>query len=208
MAKTTMTAYSRLEHYCIFDLQTDKNTLIELSYSGISENVYVEEYQDFSSLKNRIIELYELWQVKYPYRSSYDRKMGDRDNNLRKIKMDAYPDLILYNRWKGEMFVGVCPLGWKVSIIFFGYILRHLENLYGKEAGSKIYNQIAKNQIAFYTVPTEPTYTSICELVSEETADLIIQEFLDKNKIEHDLDPEIFLGELKKRDYSNLNIIN
>ncbi|MEM8830099.1 MAG: hypothetical protein AAGE96_12180, partial [Cyanobacteria bacterium P01_G01_bin.19] len=79
------------------------------------------------------------------------------------------------------------------------------ENKYGKENVEKKYLDLATNsrELLFSEEPRiEPHYIPECDLVSEETAYIILRRFLDEEIEEESLDPKIFRQEVLKRNYT------
>ena len=189
------TYYCKLQ-YCS-DFEYPENILLRkprrVETTGyLNTKVYVEEYYNFESLKDRIDDFYSLLVEGY-----------------RKQNIDIYSDRCSFreftfcNRFNDSIKVGISSSGWNISILFFSYLWDYFEEKYGKIDGDRRYLKLADSkEIWFYSnYHSEPNFASACNLVSEETAYIILKEFLDTGTTEEKLDPEIFHREISKRNY-------
>lgn len=190
-----MKEYCYLKYSCSFDFQENPslNKTREKYISDYSyDEFYVEEYNDFEALKNRINVIYNQIVKNYE-----DQNMNIYNDEC------SFPEFVICNRYQECLTIGVSSSGWNISMTFFDYLIKYFENNYGKEEGQKKYSQLTKeNEVFFYTdVHSEPTVIPACDLVSQKTAYIILKEFLDTGKTEWDLDPDIFYQEISKRNY-------
>ena len=88
-------------------------------------------------------------------------------------------------------------------MIYPGYIIDFLQKKYGKELGWQKYLQLCKEQeVSFYLdIKQEPSVVSACDLVTQETAYILLKDFLDTNKTGYELNPDIFCREIAKKNY-------
>ena len=157
-----------------------------------AEEFYSESYDDFESLIARINCIYD------------GIVQGCVTHNIDIYgNQCSFPIFFVCNSYGNYLLVGISVYGWRISTLFFGYLQEYLENKYGKEDGEEKYLQLAlKNDVFFYwDADSEPMIDSSEEQVSKETAHIILKEFLDTGKTEHELDPEIFRREILKRNY-------
>ncbi|MDJ0594234.1 MAG: hypothetical protein QNJ72_30370 [Pleurocapsa sp. MO_226.B13] len=82
------------------------------------------------------------------------------------------------------------------------YLNQYFEERYGKDSAKEMYEQLTRKKEVFFYLgrESEPSILVARDLVSEETAYIILQEFL-KGKNQRELDPNIYLEEIKKRNY-------
>lgn len=188
--------HSKLKYACSYSFFPENSLLNksrEKCNTSYSENkFYVEEYYETESLKKRIDVLYNLFLDDF-------RTQGIDIYSSR----CTFPRFVICNKYGESIMVGVSSYGWDISIIFVRYLIEYLEETYGEKQGYKRYLQLGKNQeVSFHLdIKLEPTIISSCDLVSEETAHTILEEFLDTGKTEEELDPEIFRREIAKRNY-------
>ena len=154
--------------------------------------VYVEEYYDFNSLKIRLSSIHSLV------------IQGYKNQGIEDIYSDlcSFPEFEVWNRFDDCISFGVSTSGWSISIMFFNYLWDYFREKYGEFEGDRRYHELADSkEIWFYPDRrTELNFASACNLISEETAHIILKEFLDR-KTDDQLDPDIFRKEILKRNY-------
>ena len=95
----------------------------------------------------------------------------------------------------------IVNLNMSVTLFFSCYLNKYFENKYGKEYSRSKFSQLTEqNEVFFYLdYKLEPHIPRAYQLVSDETAHIILKEFLDTGKTERELDPDIFYREILKR---------
>ena len=169
------------------DISREKRT----NCFGKNNDFYLEKYNKFEFLVDRIKWIYDL-QLERCINGNVDIFSDEC----------SWQELIVCNKNEETLIFGVSSYGWSISIFLFHYLDKYFEQRYGKENGKKMLEQkTEKNQVWFYlTNKTEPNIFSARELVSEETAIIILKNFMD-GKDEQDLDPIIYEREIEKRNY-------
>ena len=192
---TNQTYYCKLQYSV--DFEYSENLLLRkprtIETTGyFNAKVYVEEYYNFESLKDRIDNFYNLLVEGY--------KKQNIDIYSNKCSFQEYT---VCNRFNDCIIVGVSSSGWNISILFFSYLWDYFKAKYGEIDGDRKYSKLADSkEIWFYSnYHSEPSFASACNLVSSETAHIILKEFLDTGKTEYKLDPKIFHKEILKRNY-------
>ena len=162
------------------------------SIQDYGDDFYVEEYYDFESLMDRIKTNYV--DIAEGYKSQGIDILGNEC---------SFPEFFVFNRFGSYYLVSISSYGWKISSFIFMYIEDYFTDKYGKDdLYKKIKQRTEKNQVFFYwSYQHEPLVFPARELVSEETARIILKEFLDTGKIEDQLEPEIFRREISRRNY-------
>lgn len=189
--------YCTLLYSC--DFKIPENPLLkekrkkEIGFRGKGYDFYSEKYYDFESLVDRIKNIF-----------------NQTISNYNKLGIDAHKgncsfnELIVRNKIGEPMPVGVSTYGWNVSLYLFHHLNKYFEEHYGKGNVQKMLKQKTEDkEILFsanYDNRWEPDIVIARELVSEETALIILKNFLE-GKDESDLDPEIFYREIDKRNY-------
>ena len=187
--------YCQLKYAC--NLEISKNSCLLESrekciLDSYNKEFYVEKYYDFEALRERVDNIY------YETVRGYEAQGVDRYSNK-----CSFPEFLIFNKYGEDLPVGISAYGWKISIYFFYYLNKYFENKYGVKDSRKKLLQLTENQEVFFYLDydSEPNIVPARELVSEETAYIILKEFLDTGKTERDLDPEIFYREIRKRNY-------
>ena len=157
-----------------------------------NQEFYVEDYNNFESLKRRINQIYNH------IIEGFNKQGIDIFGN-----QCGFPELIVSDRHQEDLIIGISPFGWKISITFSDYLLKDFQKKYGQEEGEKKYFQLAEQKEVFFYIDSklEPNIVSACELVSEETAYIILKEFVDNGKDEWSINPIVFEQEVEKRNY-------
>ena len=176
----------RLVYSCDFDIPKIKNQKIQrkkaANYFGENKDCYYEEYYNFEDLKKRLDNIY-AWNIK-DYPDVPDEKYSYFYFHIENSEEDCCP-------------VGISPYGWLVSLLYSQRLYEYLEEKFGEENLWKMLNlKTDTTQVWFYeNLNTEPYIASAYELVSEETASIILKNFLN-GKYETDLDPNIYYQEI------------
>ena len=186
--------YCQLKYAC--SLMFPKNISLvkpreKCFFEDFNKEFYVEEYYNFATLKERLNCIY------------IDVIQGYKNQGI-DIFSDvcSFPEFIICNRYEEYYSVGISAYGWKISIFIFDYLNKYFKNKYGKDSFSKMKEITEENQVFFYwDYKSEPMIVPAYDLVSEETALIILKEFLDTGKTERELDPDIFHREIQKRNY-------
>ena len=187
--------YCQLKYAC--NLKLSENSFLikqrkKCSIQGYGDDFYVEEYYDFESLINRI-------------KADYlDTVRGYKNQGINILSDEcSFPDFFVFNRFGEYYRVAMSSYGWRISISIFIYINEYFSDKYGKDnIFDKIEQRTENNQVFFYwNYKREPLIFPARELVSEETARIILKEFLDTGKTEDKLDSEIFRREILSRNY-------
>lgn len=188
-------AYCRLEIYCALNILSyaQSNSYVEKSFRDGEIEVYVENYSKFPSVKERIIELTNIWLDKYPEEKIYWNE--DVDKNI-KNKHSCSLRFLIFNRWKKMMPIGITYKGWYVSYLFYGYSAKYVEDKYGKDKVDEI---VWREKFGF--MAPEHTEVNELDLVSEKTAELFVTEWLDKGDVSEDFMEKIFTEELENREF-------
>ena len=189
------TCYCKLQ-YCA-DFEYPENILLRQQrrievIRGSNEKVYTEEYYNFQNLKDRI-----------DYFCNLDVE------GYRKQNIDIYSNQCSFrefrfgNRFNDSIKVGISSYGWNISALFFIYLWDYFKAKYGEIDGNRKYSELAdSNEVWFYSdYHSEPNFASACNLVSSETAYIMLKNFLDNGTLEEGLDPEVFNREILKRNY-------
>ena len=190
-----------IEPYCQFKYVCDFGFSENLSlrkprkkefFEDYYQEFYVEEYYSFETLIERINNIYT--EVIQSYK---DKGVDEYSDEC------SFPEFIIANRYGEYLPVGVSAYGWSISIFFFYYLNKYFETKYGKEhSRSKISQLTKQNEVFFYLdYKSEPNIIRAYKLLSDETAHIILKEFLDTGKTERELDPDIFYQEISQRNY-------
>ena len=153
--------YSKLEIHIFFGYNNASFKNREKSVAACySSEVYVEEYDNYHLLKNRIIELSEI------YKS---------ENNLAFYIINSNADIAT---------VAICDKGWLFNPnYYYGYLVIYFSKIYGKPDYHKYLSSIEKADIEFMCSDGEVIYINEIELVSEHLFNFLLQNFLEENKI-------------------------
>ena len=159
-------------------------------FEDYHQEFYVEEYYNFETLIERINNIYD--EIIQAYKEKGVDKYSDEC---------SFPKFIIANKYGEYLPVGVSAYGWNISIFFPYYLDKYFENKYGKEYSKSKFSQLTEqNEVFFYLdYKSEPYIPRAYQLVSDETAHIILKEFLDTGKTERELDPDIFYREILKR---------
>lgn len=196
--------YCRLEIFCFFKLNDEGNLCIKHN-KDFGEDVYVEEYKDFNSVKNRIIYLAKKYSEKYYNTDIYSSQEEEKiyyKGNIDTSSIYRYPAFLLYNSWEEFLIVGYCPIGWLPPLQFITYTINHYINLYGEEQGGEKFLKIVGTSEDKNIVFLAPDwYTEApSNLISEETSDLFIKEWMNKKEVSQEYQKIIFQKEIEKRE--------
>lgn len=181
--KAKQEIYCRLEHLCFYEIKDRQPLIKEKSLLSDEDNeleynefdVYLEKYQDFTTVEARILELNQIWRERHPERERYWTK-EEKEAYLRGEIFDEYRDIylpiILYNRWGDYMIVIVTYAGWFMSAASF-YTLEYIDN--SKRFGE--FDPIKEKTFLFYL----PQWTEFSErdCISKKVACSLIKEWLD-----------------------------
>ncbi len=197
--------YCRLEIFCIYEIEAAPFARKEKSLS-IQNNeelktvedydVYVEEYQDFILVRNRIIELGIIWkELHSEVETSWteeDRKACYAGN--KESGRSLYISVLLYNCWGDHIIVGISHAGWVIPAVSC-YTLEYENNLI--ELGDIDFSR----QRIFVIFTPQVTEFFECEFISQEVACLLIKEWLDNGTYKkHSVNQKIIPGDLNKTD--------
>ena len=188
--------YCQLKYSCSFDFKENhslRKPKEKSPYLDFEEEFYVEEYPDFESLIFRIKNIYD--EIIKDYAARGIDKYSDQC---------SFPEFFICNRYGNSLSIGICAYGWRILSLFSVYLQKYLENKYGKDQGKNRYLQLTvKNDVYFYwDLNSEPNIFSASDLVSEETARIILKEFLNTGKTEFDTDfCAVYDQEIAKRNY-------
>lgn len=197
--------YCRLEHLCLYKLE-DRQSLKktksiflydedDLDTPDYATDVYIEEYNDFSSVKARIIELNQIWRQRHPEKERYWTKQEKEKYSTKGIInsdfKDKYLSVMLYNRWQDLMVIGISYLGW----IMPGFSNYTMECINKKIKQKKL--NLKEKSLVFYT--PEWTEFSESDFISENAACYLIKQWLDTGQYTKYFVNK--LGELKKEKY-------
>ena len=150
--------YSRLEIHTFFGYNNASFKRRENSIAACySSEVYVKEYDDYYLLKNRIIELNEI------YKSQ---------NNLVFFIINSNADIAT---------VGIYDQKWLFNPnYYYGYLVIYFSKIYGKPDYHKHLSALEKTDIEFMCSDGEVIYINEIELVSEYLFDFLLQYFLEE----------------------------
>jgi hypothetical protein len=164
--------YSRLEIHIWNGFKNPSLNREEKSISGCYHPyVYVEEYANYSLLKNRILELVEI----------------AKNKDIEKPeKSDAYDEsnlsFLIYNRDYDWKKLGISSKGWLLNPnYYFGYLCSYFYKKYGKPDFTKHLDLIKKEKenVSFVSSDGEGLDINEIELVSEHLLDILLQDFFE-----------------------------
>lgn len=157
-----------------------------------NQEFYVEKYYDFEALRDRIENIYH--EIVQGYEAQGIVKYSNKC---------SFPELLIFNKYGEHLPVGISAYGWKISIYFFYYLNKYFETKYGVKDSRKKILQLTESQEVFFYLDydSEPHIVPARELVSEETAHIILKEFLNTGRTEQEIKPDIFYQEISKRNY-------
>lgn len=153
--------YSRLEIHTFFGYNNASFKRRENSIPACyTSEVYVEEYDDYHLLKNRIIKL---------------NKIGKSNKNL---------GFFIVNSRDNCTTVGISNKGWLFSPnYYYGYLVSYFCKIYGEPDYQKHLFALEKANIEFICSDGELISVNEIELVSEYLFDFLLQDFLEEKKI-------------------------
>ena len=195
--------YCRLEIFCSLNINERKKIVVKNNLD-FGKDVFVEKYEDFCSVKNRILELSQKWSNKYYSTDVYKSREEEKiyyTGNFETASVYKYPVFLLYNRWENFLLLGYCPMGWLAPLQFVIYSTKYYINSYGEEKGKtkilEIYQSSKEKNIVFLAPDwyTEPP----SNLILEKTSDLFVIEWLDKGEVSEEYKQIIFQPEIEKR---------
>ena len=153
--------YSRLEIHTFFGYNNASFKRRENSIAACYKTeVYVEEYNNYYLLKNRIIELSEIYK---------------NENNLGFFIINSNGDIAT---------VGIFNKGWLFNPnYYYGYLVIYFSKIYGKPDYHKHLSSIEKADIKFMCSDGEVIYINEIELVSEYLFDFLLRDFLNEENL-------------------------
>ena len=185
--------YCQLKYSCSFGFP--ENSLLEepkikethCDYPG---KFYVETYNNFSALINRIKNLYNLLIEAYK----------SKNINIYS-KQCSFHHYVVCNKYGDHQPIGVSPYGWDISIYFNYYLLKYFKSIYGNENGIEKYYELTNgNEVFFYLHNNVEPFIAIArELVSEDMASIILKKFLETGREE--IAFTVYSREIAKRRY-------
>jgi len=189
----TNTLYCRLEIHDSFNIKKCSLVKKEKSWAwGERANVYSESYQDYSSLKNRILELYKIW---------FGLNAGDRESTFER-NCNEYPVFFVYNDKSEYGRMGFTPKGWLAPMNnFYGYLAQYFVDIYGKNKYIEYLLPLKGEMIPFLGPERESTYVNEIELVSDHLIDILLQKFFDKHSISDETFTKALNQEMVSRNY-------
>lgn len=180
--------YCRLENLCHNNISD--NGTIELPMNDYirGENVYVEYFTNISLLKERILNLTEIWQ----------RKMTDNKNMI-----NVYPGLYIVNQKNNDKAIGFCFGQWYLSSsLFFNFVHNYIIKNFEEEYSRIMYKLESKK--GFSIVSTWDLSGCELDLLTEEIFDLELRYFLDGDPIAEEIKHDLFYSEMVNRGYIDL----
>jgi len=162
--------YCRLELFCIYALEECQNLKKERcffikddnNFNNIKEyDVYVENFQNFKSVVNRIIELNEIWH-KSELKKCWAEEIGE----------NIIISVMLYNCQKDNMTIGISEAGWIMP--GFSYYTQEYENNLIRLGKPDI-----KKERSFVLYSPQYTEFSESDFIPQEAACSLIKEWLD-----------------------------
>lgn len=185
--KKMIKPYYRLEITNYFLKQ--KLTEIEMNFSFFADNnlVRVEHYDNLFSVKQRIINLTDVFLESFPEKARYWAKENQKKHNIKEAvdynKLDRYPTFIIANEFKNYAFLGYCYKGWYTPSSFPSYVLKTIKQTYGEEKYLKYFDCISVEKFLF-DMPHEPLEASELDLLSDDIIDIHLESSLLNKKIE------------------------
>ncbi len=171
--------YCKLECPCFYGIEELKGLKKErskdLPESDEYAYAYVENLDDFQSVKSRIIEINKFWRNKHPETERYASEEKKEAFRSGKIFDEDYKDIYIFvfinNRWGDSMMVGLTYLGWLIP----GCSSFTSEYLKNKLAHAKSFEE---SRTFVFSIPD---WTEFLErkFISEESACSLIEEWLD-----------------------------
>lgn len=144
--------------------------------------IYSEKINDYKILKKRISQLTEIW-------------VANLENPLER----EYPSFMIFNRKRQFGRISLTEKGWlPPTTHFYGYLLRHLVNLHGKEHYRNYLNELKGEEISFVSPEWNQQFINDIELVSSETLDILLANFFEI-KSSQDFFRQAFEQELIKK---------
>lgn len=180
--------YCRLEIHQCCEFKDNKLNVEEDSLIWKDKvKIYKENYYDCKSLVHRISQLTDIW----------FSSMSDTNNN-------EYPSFVIFNCQKNFARISKTSEGWlPPTNLFYGYLIKYLINIYGKNGYQNYLDSIKAKKISFLGPEWEESSVNAIELVSEELLNILLLDFLDKNRISEETINQYCFEEVK-----NKNLIN
>lgn len=192
MSKTNI-LYCRLEIHDSFSFNKSSSDKKEKSLGwGTRATVYVENYQDYISLKERILKISKIW---------FGSNAEDGESNFESNHTE-YPMFCIYNQKNEFGTISFTSKGWLAPINnFYGYLAQYFVKIYGKDKYSEYLFPLKGEMIAFLGPEREDTYINEIELVSNHLIDILLQRFFDKQSISDEALKKALHQEMVSRNY-------
>ncbi len=201
--------YCRLEIFCVYDIDNNELAIKEKSLSVQNDknlkyvkdyDVYVEKYQDFISVKNRIIKLGNIWkqyhpEIEIPWTEEEKKACY---SGKKETSRNIYISVVLYNQWGDNINVGISHAGWVIPEVSC-YTLEYENNII------KLGNIDFSNQRIFVIFTPQVTEFFECDFISEKSACSLIKEWLETGEYtKHSIKRKLFPGNLNNNDYYSI----